>query len=340
MQSIITIENLKKTYRVYKNYKGLFGAFRNLFSREFSLVHAVDEISFQVHPGELVGYIGPNGAGKSTTIKMLTGLLVPTSGKVCVNGHIPWKDRREYVREIGAVFGQRTTLWWDLPLTDSFDLLKHIYQIPEATYKANLGLFREILALDDFIQTPVRSLSLGQRMRADICAALLHNPELVFLDEPTIGLDVVAKERIREFIQFINQERGTTILLTTHDLSDIAKLCERVLIIDHGKILFNGALQTLLNEFGGRRFLNVDFAEFYPNPVLKDADIVKRDGNKVFYSFMRNTVSASKLINRLSQQYRISDLEVRDQPIEDTIRKIYEDQLLYNQPYEPENPSS
>jgi ABC-2 type transport system ATP-binding protein len=340
MPPIIEIENLKKDFKVYKNYKGYLGAFRNLFSREFSLVHAVDEISFQVNPGELVGYIGPNGAGKSTTIKMLTGLLVPTSGKVLVNGYIPWKDRRQYVREIGAVFGQRTTLWWDLPLTDSLDLLKHIYQIPETAFEANLGLFREILALDAFINTPVRSLSLGQRMRADICAALLHNPKLVFLDEPTIGLDVVAKERIREFIQYINRERGTTILLTTHDLSDIAKLCERVLIIDHGKILFDGALQTLVDEFGGRRFLSVDFAEPYPNPVLTDADIVRQDGHKVIYSFRRNAVSASKLINRLSQTYRIRDLEVRDQPIEDTIRRIYEEQLLYNQPNEPENPPS
>ncbi len=326
---IIEVKSLKKQFKIYRNHQGYFGALRNLFNRQYDLIHAVDGISFQIEPGELVGYIGPNGAGKSTTIKMLTGLLVPTSGELVINGYTPWKERKVYVREIGAVFGQRTTLWWDLPLTDSLDLLKHIYEIPQGTYQENLGLFREILALDSFMNTPVRALSLGQRMRADLCAALLHNPRLVFLDEPTIGLDVVAKQRIREFIQFINQERGTTILLTTHDVSDIAKLCERVMIIDHGKILYDGKLEHLLTTFGGRRRLSVEFAAFYPAPILADADIIQRHGNKVVYSFERQKVSASKLINTLSKNYRIRDLEVDDQPIEDTIRRIYEDRLLY-----------
>lgn len=337
---IIQINQLQKTFKVYKDHKGYLGALRNLFDRQYDLVHAVDRISFNIKPGELVGYIGPNGAGKSTTIKMLTGLLVPTSGEVWVNGYIPWKQRKEYVKNIGAVFGQRTTLWWDLPLRDSLDLLKHIYEIPEKLYNQNLGMFREILELDLFMETPVRSLSLGQRMRADLCAALLHNPTLVFLDEPTIGLDVVAKQRIREFIQFLNQERKTTILLTTHDISDVAKLCERVLIIDHGKILFDGQLNNLLNEFSGHRLLSVDFMEIYPEPHLDDADIILQDGNKVLYSFKRNTISASKLINQLSEKYRIRDLEVRDQPIEDTIRRIYEEQLLYNHPNGKKNSSS
>jgi ABC-2 type transport system ATP-binding protein len=340
MEPIIRVSNLTKTFKVYHNHKGYLGALRNLFDRQFDLIRAVDGVDFEIKPGELVGYIGPNGAGKSTTIKMLTGLLVPTAGDLAVNGYLPWKQRRQYVRRIGAVFGQRTTLWWDLPLTDSLELLQHIYEIPTETFKANLDLFREILELDSFIETPVRSLSLGQRMRADLCAAFLHNPDLVFLDEPTIGLDVVAKQRIREFIQFINRERKTTILLTTHDITDIAKLCERVLIIDHGKILYDGQLETLLTEFGGKRLLNVDFAEFYPNPALDDAEILGRDGNKVIYSFERKRVSASKLINRLSAQYRIRDLEVQDQPIEDTIRRIYEEQLLYNHPYGKENSSS
>jgi len=300
----------------------------------------VNKISFDIQPGEFVGYIGPNGAGKSTTIKMLTGLLVPTSGEVVVNNYIPWKERKTYVKQIGAVFGQRTTLWWDLPLSDSLGLLKHIYEIPNEIYLANLNLFREILALDGFMNTPVRSLSLGQRMRADLCAALMHNPTLVFLDEPTIGLDVVAKQRIREFIQFINQERKTTILLTTHDLSDVAKLCERVIIIDNGKILYDGKLDGLLANFGGRRMLSVEFAETYPNPALQDAQITQMDGNKVIYSFDRQTISASKLIHRLSENYRISDLEVRDQPLEDTIRDIYENQLLYNHPNGQENSPS
>jgi ABC-2 type transport system ATP-binding protein len=340
MEPIIQVNQLSKSFKIYKDHKGYFGALLNLFDRRYDLIKAVDKISFKIHTGELVGYIGPNGAGKSTTIKMLTGLLVPTGGKVMVDGFIPWKQRRQYVKNIGAVFGQRTTLWWDLPLTDSIDLLKHIYKIPNDVFTKNFNLFREILDLDAFMKTPVRGLSLGQRMRADLCAAFLHNPSLVFLDEPTIGLDVVAKQRIREFIQYINQERRTTILLTTHDISDVSKLCERVLIIDHGKILFDGRLDDLLAEFGGKRILKVDFAEHYPEPLLAEAQITQRNGTKVVYSFERKAVSASKLINQLSKKYRIRDLEVQDQPIEDTIRRIYEERLLYNHNYGKENPPS
>ncbi len=340
MEPIIKINNLKKDYKVYKNHKGYMGALRNLFDREFDLIHAVDDIKFNIYPGELIGYIGPNGAGKSTTIKMLTGLLVPTSGEVFVDGFIPWKDRQTYVKNIGAVFGQRTTLWWDLPVRDSFDLLKDIYEIPPNKYKKNLGLFREILEMDSFLDTPVRSLSLGQRMRADLCAALLHEPKLIFLDEPTIGLDVVAKQKVREFIKFSNTEFGTTILLTTHDSSDVARLCRRVMIIDHGKILYDGEFNELIKSFGGQRFLIVEFAEYYPKPLLKDATIIKRDGVNITYSFDRQDISASRLIHQLSESYRIRDLEVRDQPIEDTIREIYENQLLYNQTNEPKNTPS
>ncbi len=340
MQPIIKVKQLKKDYKVYKDHKGYLGSLRNLFDREYDLIQAVDEINFDIFPGELVGYIGPNGAGKSTTIKILTGLLVPTSGQVDVDGFIPWKDRQAYVKNIGAVFGQRTTLWWDLPVRDSFDLLKDIYEIPPKKYKNNLGLFREILGLDQFMDTPVRSLSLGQRMRADLCAALLHEPKLIFLDEPTIGLDVVAKQRIREFIKFSNVELGTTVLLTTHDSSDVARLCRRVMIIDHGKILYDGSFEELIRSFGGRRFLIVEFAERYPEPLLEDAIIIQRVGLNVTYSFKRQNVSASKLIQQLSEKYRIRDLEVQDQPIEDTIREIYEDQLLYNQTYEPQNSPS
>lgn len=339
MEPIIQVENLEKTFKIYHDHKGYFGAFRNLLDRKFDLVHAVDKVNFSIQPGELVGYIGPNGAGKSTTIKMLTGLLVPTSGKLQVDGCLPWKQRRSYVKRIGAVFGQRTTLWWDLPLTDSFDLLKYMYKIPDEIYQENFGFFRDILDLDAFLKTPVRALSLGQRMRADLCAAMLHNPKIVFLDEPTIGLDVVAKQRIREFIQFINREKRTTILLTTHDLSDVATLCERVLIIDHGRILFDGQLQALLDEFGGSRLLNVEFAEVYPDPSLEYAEIIQLNGTKVVYRFKRGTVTASTLINRLSTEYRIVDLDVRNEPIEDTIRRIYEDQLLYNQSHGEENSS-
>lgn len=340
MGPIIQARKLKKDYKIYKDHKGYIGALQNLFDRQFSLIHAVDQIDFEIQSGELMGYIGPNGAGKSTTIKMLTGLLVPTSGEILVDGYIPWKERKKYVRNIGAVFGQRTTLWWDLPMGDSLALLKHIYEIPDQVFRENLGIFKEIFDLDTFMKTPVRSLSLGQRVRADFCAALLHNPKLLFLDEPTIGLDVVAKQRIREFIQFINRERKTTILLTTHDISDISKLCERVIVIDRGKILYDGVLKDLLDTFGGRRILSVEFAEQYPTPNLSNAEIINKNGNKVTYSFMRQSVTASKLIHDLSEKYRIIDLEIHDQPIEDTIREIYEKQLLYNNNDGKKNPSS
>jgi ABC-2 type transport system ATP-binding protein len=258
---MIHLQSLHKHFSLPLTQPGFGGMMRGLFARETRLVRAVDGITFAIEPGEVVGYLGPNGAGKSTTIKMLTGLLVPTGGEIFVNGHIPWKARERYVARIGAVFGQRTTLWWDLPVIESLELLQHVYKIPPARFRQNLTEFREILDLDPFLQAPTRSLSLGQRMRADLAAALLHDPDLLFLDEPTIGLDVVAKERIRQFILHINRARGTTILLTTHDLSDVEKLCERVMIIDHGKLLYDGKLEALKTRFGGNRELIVDFAE-------------------------------------------------------------------------------
>jgi ABC-2 type transport system ATP-binding protein len=217
--ALIEVRNLFKTFSVTRRRPGLFGTLHNLVAPERRLVTAVEGVSFDMREGELVGYLGPNGAGKSTTIKMLTGLLVPTSGEVRVDGFVPWRDRPRYVARIGAVFGQRTTLWWDLPVIESFELLQPMYRVPPDRFRRSLDTFIELLELQEFLNTPVRSLSLGQRMRADLCAALLHEPRLVFLDEPTIGLDVVAKERIRQFIQHINRERGVTILLTTHDLT-------------------------------------------------------------------------------------------------------------------------
>ncbi len=328
MTAIIQVSNLRKYFKVYRHYRGFSGALRNLISRQFRLVHAVDGINFEIQPGELVGYLGPNGAGKSTTIKMLTGLLVPTSGELKVNGYVPWKQRQEYVAHIGAVFGQRTTLWWDLPVIESLNLLQHIYKIPAEHYEHNLNEFRHLLDLDDFLDTPVRSLSLGQRMRADLCSALLHDPVILFLDEPTIGLDVVAKERIRQFIMHINREHATTVVLTTHDLSDVEKLCERVMIIDHGALLYDGQLGTLRERFGGKRQLVVDFENGYQQVDLNGAEIIARDGHRVTYQFERGKVTASELIGRLSDQYRIRDLEVREPDLEATIRRIYEEKLL------------
>lgn len=325
---IIDVSRLSKHFRVQKYHRGPFSTLRNLITRGYQITKAVDEIYFQVKAGELVGYLGPNGAGKSTTIKMLTGLLVPSAGYINVNGFVPWKDRQKYVAGIGAVFGQRTTLWWDLPVIESFELIQYIYRIPTNRFKGNLGDYRRLLDLDLFLDKPVRTLSLGQRMRADLCAALLHEPALLFLDEPTIGLDVVAKERIRQFILHINKERGTTIVLTTHDLSDVEKLCERVMIIDRGKLLFDGLLDTLRERFGGKRKLVVDFAENYQDFHIDGAEIGQIEGNRVTYQFHRSEVSASDLIGRISNRYRIRDLQVHEPEIEETIRRIYEGDLL------------
>jgi ABC-2 type transport system ATP-binding protein len=329
MAAIIHVKQLTKVFKVYKNPPGKLSALRGLVHREVRQVRAVDGVSFSLQPGELVGYIGPNGAGKSTTIKMLTGLLVPTSGELLVKGMVPWKERTRYVANIGAVFGQRSTLWWDLPVIESLELLRHIYHVPAERFRANLNAFRELLELDAFLQTPVRALSLGQRMRADLCAALLHDPALLFLDEPTIGLDVVAKERIRQFILHINQQQGVTVVLTTHDLLDVERLCERIMIIDQGRLLFDGELATLNERFGGKRMLLVDFAESYTNLVIEGADMVEHDGTRAVYAFERGAITASELIRRLSERYRIRDLSVQEPSIEDTVRRIYENRLLY-----------
>lgn len=328
MEPIICVTELEKHFKLSKHQRGGWGMIRNLFSREYRLVKAVDRVSFTIQPGEIVGYLGPNGAGKSTTLKMLTGLLVPTGGELRVNGFVPWKERRTYVAHIGAVFGQRPTLWWDLPVIESLDLLQAVYRIPAARFQDNLSQFVALLDMEPFLQTPVRSLSLGQRMRADICAALLHDPVIVFLDEPTIGLDVVAKERIRQFILHMNRERGTTVILTTHDLQDVEKLCERVMIIDSGRKLFDGSLDHLRERFGGQRQLVVDFAEVYDQPTIPDATLIQQEAQRATYQFDRHAISASDLIGRLSARYRIHDLEVREADIEDTIRRIYEEKLL------------
>lgn len=339
MKPIITVHDLKKHFRVYKRHRGAFRAVRNLVSREYEWVRAVDGITFDIQPGELVGYIGPNGAGKSTTIKMLTGLLVPTGGELRVNGRVPWQERRAHVAGLGAVFGQRTTLWWDLPVIESLELLQHIYRVPTDRFCRNLDEFRALLDLDPFLDTPVRSLSLGQRMRADICAALLHDPILLFLDEPTIGLDVVAKERIRTFITHMNRERGTTVILTTHDLSDVEKLCERVMIIDRGRLLYDGTLAALRDRFGGKRELVIDLDETDPRnhttgteaTPIEGAEVIARNARQVTYRFDRGAITASELIGRLSAHYQIRDLQVREPEIEETVRRIYEERLLENQ---------
>jgi ABC-2 type transport system ATP-binding protein len=328
MTQIITAKNLSKNFRVVKRRAGMLGTLRNLVAPIYQTIQAVDRVSFDLQEGELVGYLGPNGAGKSTTIKMLTGLLVPSSGELMVDGMLPWKDRSRYVARIGAVFGQRTTLWWDLPVIESFELLQPMYRVPAARFRHSLDEFVELLEMGDFLYTPVRSLSLGQRMRADLCAALLHEPRLVFLDEPTIGLDVVAKERIRQFILHINRERGVTILLTTHDISDVERLCERVMILDHGRMLYDGTLAALNQRFESDWSLVVTFAEDYADVSVPGLPPPQREDHKAVYRFDHRQVSSTDLIQQLLPRFRISDIEVRRPALEETIRRIYEERLL------------
>jgi ABC-2 type transport system ATP-binding protein len=330
--SLIEVEDLHKTFSVAVRRGGPLGALRGLLSREYREVRAVDGVSFRLESGEVVGYIGPNGAGKSTTIKMLTGILVPSGGRIVVGGRVPHQQRVEHVRRLGVVFGQRTQLWWDLPVIESFELLRHIYRIPERRWRQNMDTFGDLLDLGPFLETPVRQLSLGQRMRADLAAALLHDPSILFLDEPTIGLDVVARERIRQFLTAINRERGVTIILTTHDLEDIARLCQRVVLIDHGRVIYDGALEMLRTRFGRRRTLVVDLSDSgdpdEPPMQVPHAEILRREGPRVWLSFDREATTAAALIADVAARYRVRDLTVEEPDIESVVRGIYENGSL------------
>jgi ABC-2 type transport system ATP-binding protein len=321
---LIEVEDLQKTFSIAVRRGGPLGAVRALLARAYREVRAVDGVSFRLEAGEVVGYIGPNGAGKSTTIKMLTGILVPSGGRIVVDGRVPHQQRVEHVRRIGVVFGQRTQLWWDLPTIESFELLRHIYRIPERRWKENQAAFDDMLELGPFLETPVRQLSLGQRMRADLAAALLHDPAILFLDEPTIGLDVVAKERIRQFLAHINRERAVTIILTTHDLADIERLCPRVVLIDHGRVIYDGALEALRTRFGRQRTLVVDFDQDVNGLHVANAEIVRREGPRVWLSFDREATTAAALIAEVAARYRIRDLTIEEPEIEAIVRGIYE----------------
>ena len=321
---IITVEQLSKSFKVHKRRTGFWGNLSSTVSREHDIMKAVDNVNFTLERGELVGYIGANGAGKSTTIKMLTGILVPTSGHIDVMGLTPYRHRKENTRRIGVVFGQRTQLWWDLPVIDSFELLKHIYEIPQNLYKQNLEFFSDLLQLRAFLSTPVRRLSLGQRMRCDLTAALLHNPEILYLDEPTIGLDVVAKEQVRQFLRQVNAERQVTVILTTHDLNDVEQVCQRLIIIDSGKIIYDGGIDALKERYGKTRVLIVDLAQTYPDIQLEGVDLTRREGNRIWLAFDRDTISASEVIAQLTARYEIQDLTISEPEIEEIVRRIYE----------------
>jgi ABC-2 type transport system ATP-binding protein len=320
---MIDVEHLTKDYKRVKRQEGFLGSVRTLFSAQYEITRAVNDISFHIDEGELVGYIGPNGAGKSTSIKMLCGILVPTSGNIKVNGLVPHKDRMTNARQIGAVFGQKTQLWWDVPVIESLRLFRDMYKVPEAQYTRNLNLFNELLDLHEFQNTPVRQLSLGQRLRADMAAALLHSPRLLFLDEPMIGVDVVAKERLRAFIKEINHDQKVTILLTTHDMTDIEKVCSRIMIIDHGRIVYDGSLEKIRAQYGKRRTLVVEFEEEVQDFSEPNAALVKSEGRKKWFAFNRFETSPSTLIANISLRYPILDLAVEEPEIEEIVRTIY-----------------
>jgi ABC-2 type transport system ATP-binding protein len=317
---VIEVHDLRKTFRVYRKRGGPLGVFR----REARDVQAVDGVSFSIAEGEMVGYIGPNGAGKSTTIKMLTGILQPSGGSMRVAELDPARERQELAKRIGVVFGQRTQLWWDLPLIDSFELLRHVYRVPAAAYRRQIDLFTTLLDLAPFLDTPVRHLSLGQRMRGDLAAALLHEPPILYLDEPTIGLDVVAKARMREFLAAINRERGVTVLLTTHDMADIERLCSRMLIIDHGHVIYDGSVEAIKDRFGGERTLVVDLEEEAAPLVVPGATVTRVDGPRQWLRFYRGETTAAAVISAVAETGRLRDLTIEEPAIEDIVRRIYE----------------
>ncbi|MFJ3792038.1 ATP-binding cassette domain-containing protein [Kitasatospora sp. NPDC090091] len=312
--TLIELDDVRRTFTV----RTKAGRFR----REKREVRAVDGLSFTVAAGECVGYIGPNGAGKSTTVKMLTGILVPTGGRLRVAGIDPARERVALARRIGVVFGQRTTLWWDLPLRDSYELARRLYRIPDHRYRANLERCVELLDLGGLLDTPVRQLSLGQRMRGDLAAALLHDPQVLYLDEPTIGLDVVSKGRVREFLREVNRDQGTTVLLTTHDLTDIEQLCGRVMVIDHGRVVYDGGLEGLHATADSERTLVVDLAEAGPPIEVAGARVVKVEGARQWLAFPAQQ-SAAPIVAAVADRYPLVDLSVREPAIEDVIARMY-----------------
>jgi ABC-2 type transport system ATP-binding protein len=320
---IIRTRALRKVFRSAKREPGMAGALRTLFSRAYEEKVAVRDVDIDLEAGELVGYIGPNGAGKSTTVKMLTGILVPTSGTIEVAGIVPYQDRKRNARNIGVVFGQRSQLYWDLPLVESFELLRAIYSIPRDRYQANLRTFTRILEMEPFLRTPVRQLSLGQRMRGDFAAAMLHDPPIIYLDEPTIGLDVIAKEAIRDFVRHVNEERGTTVILTTHDLADVERLCRRIIIIDNGTVIYDGGIERIKEEYGTHRTLVLTFTAAPADPSLADAEIESSEHGLVRYRFDRRKVRPDQLIREATERFELRDLTIEEPDLESIIRRIY-----------------
>ena len=325
--SFIEVKNISKEFKVNKRSAGIPGMIANMFVPKFEIKKAVNDLSFTIEKGEMVGFIGPNGAGKSSTIKMLSGILCPDSGSISVAGYIPYKQRKAYVGNIGVVFGQKSQLQWDLPVIDSFELLRAIYHIPEEKYKRNLERFTEMLDMKSFINQPVRQLSLGQRMRSDIVASLLHSPEIVFFDEPTIGVDIIGKETIRSFIKELNEQDKVTMIFTTHDMQDIEQTCKRIIIIDKGSLMYDGSLQEIRSRYGTTRRLIAEFNEETAVAPIKNVVIEDLKDRKVSFTFDNNIVDVNRLMHEVLEKYSVHDVTVAEPEIESIIQKIYKGEV-------------
>ncbi len=329
---MIEVINLTKEFKTPKKYEGFKGAVKSFFSSEHTIKKAVDEMSFHIKEGESVGYIGVNGAGKSTTIKMMTGILVPSGGECRVNGLIPYENRKKNAKNIGVVFGQRTQLWWDLPVSESFSILQKIYDIPIDKYRKNLDYLKEMLGLEEFYLTPVRNLSLGQKMRADFAASLLHEPKVLFLDEPTIGLDVLVKDKIRKAVREINQEKKTTVILTTHDLDDIEEICRKIIVIDDGKKIYEGSLSELKKKYGKYKEVKFELKDIkdshkiekiFKSEMENKNVILEKKDEVLEVKFLKEKYQIADIINMVIKETEIRDITIEETKMEDIVKEIY-----------------
>ncbi len=347
MEPVITLNDVSKEFKVLKSKEGIKGSIQNLFSRDYKIVKAVNHVSMSINQGEIVGYLGPNGAGKSTTIKMMSGVLIPSSGEIRVNGLIPYKNRRENAEQIGVVFGQRSQLWWSLPLIESFKLLRDIYQIPQKEYEDTLAFYETIVDIKDLYTKPVRQMSLGQRTLSDILAAFLHNPPVVYLDEPTIGLDVSMKSKIRDLIKALNQKKNTTVILTTHDMGDVDALCRRIVIIDKGTMLYDNSIENLRSFFGAYRTMKLRFTknaseltkeylDGQAEEIAKDLAVKYPDAKSIAVTaeedwidilLNEDEIPLMKVMNHIQEQKKIYDVQLQEISTESVIKKIYEGKM-------------
>ena len=327
--SIIKFNNISKEFKISIRKKGFWGAIKGLFVRKYKIVKALKNVSFEIEQGDIVGYIGPNGAGKSTTIKIMSGILNPSSGECEIDGFCPWKDRKKYVKNIGVVFGQRSQLWWDVPVIESFELLRDIYKIPTDVYNENLELLTKTLNLQDLLIRPLRQLSLGQKMKCELAGALLHKPKILFLDEPTIGLDAVTKLAVRNFVKYINKEWGTTIILTTHDMNDIEALTNKIILIGRGEILYNGSFSAVKEKYGAKKVINVQFSKAYDKIELDDYTVVKHNQNVATLTNNDGVVFHAKdFISKISEKYDVVDFSVEAISVDEVLAKVYKDYNL------------